>query len=114
MTPSSSHACCMQVALSGLVGVLNNGGEVLARVNASVQDGRSCKLVAGRHAVCFFPCMRYNYCHHDQSCCTHPDRLPVSLTSLDELLGTRVKVRRQSCSTKIKGFTVLDHGRCSG
>lgn len=85
--------CLLQVALSGLVGILNNGAEVLSRVNASVIDGRSCKLVAGRHNVCFFPCMRYNYCHHDQSCCTDPTRLPVSLTSLDELLGTRVRVR---------------------
>jgi hypothetical protein len=84
---------CPQVALSNLVGILNNGGEVLARVNGSVIDGRSCKLVAGRHIVCFFPCMRYNYCHADQSCCTDPRRLPVSLTTLDELLGARVKVR---------------------
>ena len=97
------------MALSGLVGVLNNGAEVLSRVNASVVDGRSCKLVAGRHAVCFFPCMRYNYCHHDQSCCTHPARLPVALTSLDELLGTRVKVRGGAACTG-PTFTVLDQG----
>ena len=87
-----SSRCGRQVALSNLVGILNNGDEVLARVNGSVLDGRSCKLVAGRHNVCFFPCMRYNYCHHDQSCCTDPRRLPVSLTTLDELLGARVKV----------------------
>ena len=84
---------CRQVALSNLVGILHNGDEVLARVNGSVVDGRSCKRVAGAHTVCFFPCMRYNYCHADQSCCTDPRRLPVSLTTLDELLGARVKVR---------------------
>ena len=87
----------MQVALSNLVDIHNNGEEVLSRVNTSVIEGRSCKLVAGRHNVCFFPCMRYNYCHTDQSCCTDARRLPVSLTTLDELMSARVKVRLQ-CS----------------
>ena len=87
----------MQVALSNLVDIHNNGDEVLSRVNTSVIEGRSCKLVAGRHNVCFFPCMRYNYCHTDQSCCTDARRLPVSLTTLDELMSARVKVRLQ-CS----------------
>ncbi len=82
----------MQVALSNLVGINNKGEEVLSRVNASVIEGRSCKLVAGRHTVCFFPCMRYNYCHTDQSCCTDAKRLPVSLTTLDELMSARIKV----------------------
>ena len=82
----------MQVALSNLVDIHNNAEEVLSRVNSSVIEGRSCKLVAGRHKVCFFPCMRYNYCHTDQSCCTDAKRLPVSLTTLDELMSARVKV----------------------
>ena len=89
---SSSVGTFLQVALSNLVGINNRGAEVLSRVNASVVEGRSCKLVAGRHNVCFFPCMRYNYCHTDQSCCTDAARLPVSLTTLDELMAARVKV----------------------
>ena len=82
----------VQVALSNLVDINNRAEEVLSRVNASVIEGRSCNLVAGRHNVCFFPCMRYNYCHTDQSCCTDAKRLPVSLTTLDELMSARVKV----------------------
>ncbi len=82
----------MQVALSNLVSIHNNAEEVLSRVNASIVEGRSCKLVAGRHRVCFFPCMRFNYCHADQSCCTDVGRLPVSLTTLEELMSARVKV----------------------
>ena len=90
----------MQVALSNLVDIHNNGEEVLSRVNSSVIEGRSCKLVAGRHRVCFFPCMCYNYCHTDQSCCTDAKRLPVSLTTLDELMSARVKVGHPlGCST---------------
>ena len=82
----------MQVALSNLVSIHDNAEEVLSRVNTSIVEGRSCKLVAGRHRVCFFPCMRFNYCHADQSCCTDAGRLPVSLTTLDELMSARVKV----------------------
>ena len=82
----------MQVALSKLASIHNNAGEVLSRVNTSIVEGRSCKLVAGRHRVCFFPCMRFNYCHADQSCCTDARRLPVSLTTLNELMSARVKV----------------------
>lgn len=81
----------MQEALTDLLGFDGNPEEVLSRVNASVQDGRSCKLVGGR-SVCFFTCLRYNYCHVDQSCCTDPARLPLSLTSFDELSAARVKV----------------------
>ena len=81
----------MQVALSNLVSIHNNAEEVLSRVNASVVEGRSCKLVAGRHRVCFFPCMRFNYCHAGQSCCTDAGRLPISLTTLNELMSARVK-----------------------
>lgn len=80
------------MALSNLVSINYDEQQVLQRVNESVVDGRSCKLVGGKHTVCFFPCMRYNYCHVDQSCCTDPNRLPVSLTTLDELMNTRVKV----------------------
>ena len=97
-----------QVALSSLVGILDNGPEVLSRVNGSVIDGRSCKLVAGRHSVCFFPCMRYNYCHADQSCCTDPRRLPVSLTTLDELMGARVKVRVHAQLLRVTPFALTD------
>jgi hypothetical protein len=82
----------LQVALSNLVAINYDEPQVLSRVKESVIDGRSCKLVGGRHTVCFFPCMRYNYCHVDQSCCTDPNRLPVSLTTLDELMNARVKV----------------------
>jgi hypothetical protein len=98
----------VQVALSNLVDIHNNGGEVLSRLNASVIEGRSCKLVAGRHTVCFLPCMRYNYCHTDQSCCTDAHRLPVSLTTLDELMSARVKVRLRALP--LAAYPSLVHG----
>ncbi len=50
-------------------------------------------MQVGGRTVCLFTCMRYNYCHVDQSCCTDPARLPVSLTSFDDLAAARVKVR---------------------
>ena len=83
---------CMQVALGNLVGMRNDVEQVLAQVDHTVQRGSSWKLVCGRHRVRFLPCMRYNYCHVGQSCCTDPGRLPVSLTSAAELLSSRVKV----------------------
>lgn len=49
----------------------------------------------GGRTVCLFSCMRYNYCHVDQSCCTDPARLPLSLTSFDDLAAARVKVSFQ-------------------
>ena len=49
-------------------------------------------MQVGGRTVCLFSCMRYNYCHVDQSCCTDPARLPLSLTSFDDLAAARVKV----------------------
>ncbi|KAK9916680.1 hypothetical protein WJX75_005703 [Coccomyxa subellipsoidea] len=81
-----------QVALGNLVGMRNDVEQLLAQVDHTVQHGSSWKLVSGRHSVRFLPCMRYNYCHVGQSCCTDPGRLPVSLTTAAELLSSRVKV----------------------
>ena len=80
------------MALANALGVLNDEGQVLQRVKATVQQGSSSKMVGGRHSVRFLPCMRYNYCHFAQSCCTDPGRLPFSLTTLQKLSDARVKV----------------------
>ncbi|BDA41026.1 hypothetical protein COCOBI_01-6810 [Coccomyxa sp. Obi] len=81
-----------QVALANALGVMKDEGQVLRRVKATVQQGSSSKLVGGCHSVRFLPCMRYNYCHCAQSCCTDPTRLPFSLTTAHELSDARVKV----------------------
>lgn len=87
---------CVQEVLIDILGFNDRPDRVLAHVNASVQDGRTCLQVGGR-TVCLFTCMRYNYCHVDQSCCTDPARLPLALTSFDDLSAARVKVGALPC-----------------
>lgn len=86
--------CFQQVALANALGMMNDEEQVLRRVKATVQHGSSSKLVGSRHNVRLLPCMRYNYCHCAQNCCTDPARLPFSLTTADELSDARVKVLR--------------------
>jgi len=85
--------CTVQIVLADIMGMRDNGAEVFTRMNDSIVNGASCKLVGGRHRVCLFTCLRYNYCHTDQSCCTDPMRLPISLTTYEDLMLARVKVR---------------------
>ncbi|CAL8466513.1 g6049 [Coccomyxa elongata] len=89
--PFNSTFTAGQEVLIDILGFNDKPEKVLAHVNASVQDGRTC-LQVGSSTVCLFTCMRYNYCHVDQSCCTDPARLPLSLTSFDDLSAARVKV----------------------
>ena len=85
-----------QLALASYVGVLNNEAALLGHLDAAIGAGRSCLAVplagGGAGAVCLLPCLRWNYCHDDQSCCTSPGRLPLGLTSRGALerAGTAV------------------------
>lgn len=85
-----------QLALASYLGVLNNEAALLGHLDAAIGGGRSCLAVpvagGGAGAVCLLPCLRWNYCHDDQSCCTSPARLPLSLTSRGALerAGTAV------------------------
>ena len=85
-----------QLALASYLGVLNNEAALLGHLDAAIGGGRSCLAVpvagGGAGAVCLLPCLRWNYCHDDQSCCTSPGRLPLGLTSTGALerAGTAV------------------------
>lgn len=85
-----------QLALASYLGVLNNEAALLGHLDAAIGGGRSCLAVplarGGAGAVCLLPCLRWNYCHDDQSCCTSPARLPLGLTSRGALerAGTAV------------------------
>lgn len=85
------------MALGNLIGLRYNDEQLFTHYKSAVRDRSSAKQVRGRHSVHsvrFLPCMRYNYCHAGQSCCTDPDRLPVSVTTEEELTDTHVKVRQ--------------------
>ncbi|KAK9822241.1 hypothetical protein WJX81_005013 [Elliptochloris bilobata] len=88
-----------QLALASYLGVLNNETALLRHLDAAISGGRSCLAVPVRGSggsstgtVCLLPCLRWNYCHDDQSCCTSPARLPLGLTSRAQLerAGTAV------------------------
>ena len=76
--------------------MLNREQALLGHLAASVRHGRSClqlPVAGGAYGtVCLLPCLRWNYCHDDQSCCTSPLRLPLALTSRARLerAGTAV------------------------
>ena len=90
-----------QVALGTYLGVHEREGALLGHLEAAVQRGRSCLAApaAGGSvgAVCLLPCHRWNYCHDDQSCCTSPGRLPLELTSREQLERAGVAVLHQAC-----------------
>ena len=76
--------------------MLNNERALLGHLAASMRHGRSCLQLpvtgGASGTVCLLPCLRWNYCHDDQSCCTSPLRLPLALTSRARLerAGTAV------------------------
>ncbi|KAK9814423.1 hypothetical protein WJX72_005744 [[Myrmecia] bisecta] len=80
-----------QIALGDYVELRNNERAVYATQTAAVREARACKQ-AGNSTVCFLTCLRYNYCHTDESCCTDAARLPISLQSFDELQRARPKM----------------------
>ena len=90
----------VQVALGTYLGVHNREGPLLAHLAASLQRGRSCMTVPagsrGNSTVCLLPCHRWNYCHDDQSCCTADYRLPMSLTTREQLERAGVAVLHQA------------------
>ena len=82
--PDHSKLRLAQLALASYLGVLNNERALLSHLDAAIGGGRSCLAVPiarGRGTVCLLPCLRWNYCHDDQSCCRSSARLPLALTS---------------------------------
>ena len=89
----------VQVALGRYLGVHGRERALLGHLEASVRRGRSCLQVptagGGNGTVCLLPCHRWNYCHDDQSCCTSPRRLPLALTTREQLQRAGVAVLHQ-------------------
>ena len=89
----------VQVALGNYLGVHGRERALLSHLEASVRHGRSYLQVqtagGGNATVCLLPCHRWNYCHDDQSCCTSPWRLPLALTTREQLQRAGVAVLHQ-------------------
>lgn len=93
-----------QVALGTYLGVHEREGALLRHLEAAVQRGRSCLAApaagGGAGALCLLPCHRWNYCHDDQSCCTSPARLPLDVTSREQLERAGVAVLHQAWANR--------------
>jgi hypothetical protein len=84
-----------QIAISDTVNMREQPQTVMEALQNAVRYNQHCKHVLGKYDVCFFPCMKYNYCHLQQSCCTDPTdarRLPFSMDSGADLAASGVKV----------------------
>ncbi|KAK9818436.1 hypothetical protein WJX72_012549 [[Myrmecia] bisecta] len=80
-----------QIALAEYLQLRHAERAVYATHTAAVRDARACTR-AGNATLCFLTCLRYNYCHMDESCSTNSARLPISLETFDQLERARPKI----------------------